>query len=70
MTKYRVIRILEYVYDTPERMLDDQKHWQASAGIRDYGGTQRYGSMTIRFAVLPPEAFEEEAEDSSMQVVE
>lgn len=51
--KIRVLRLLEYIYDTPDRMIDDMARWQVQ-------GTKRYGNMTIHSTTLSPEILTEE----------
>ena len=48
--KIRVLRVLEYVYDTPERMADDLTRWHVPPTA-----TVRHGSMSIRSATFLPE---------------
>jgi hypothetical protein len=47
MSKIRVLRLLEYVYDTQERADADQARWQMPAI-----GWRRIGDMTIRSTIL------------------
>lgn len=44
--KIRVVRLIEYTYDNPERMASDMLHWTH---------THKDGSMEMRSAVLQPE---------------
>jgi hypothetical protein len=47
----RVLRLLEYTYDTNERAADDMGRWGVPAnGAVHHGG--RSGGMTIRSAVI------------------
>lgn len=49
MPKFRVLRVLEYTYDTVERMLHDQDLWQVQ-------GTKKFGEfLTIRSSVVTTE---------------
>jgi len=50
MSKFRVLRLLEYTYDTAERMADDMSRWTIPAN-----GSHRAGQLVIRSAVLPLE---------------
>ena len=58
-TKFRVIRVLEYTYDSAERMVEDRQAWF----IQGYNG--RLGGMTINSTVMIPELVEHEVPDSS-----
>lgn len=51
----RVLRLLEYVYDTPETMVKDMERWQIQR-------VERHGDMTIRSTTLPAEILTEESE--------
>lgn len=44
----RVLRLLEYVYDTPETMVKDMEHWQVQR-------VEKHSDMTIRSTTLPAE---------------
>jgi hypothetical protein len=55
MAKFRVIRVLEYTYDTAERMVEDRKHWF----VKDITGPQ-IGGMSIKSSVMVPEIIEDE----------
>lgn len=46
----RVLRLIEYTYDTPERMSEDMVHWKSQAG----GG----GRATDRI-IIPPTVVDE-----------
>ncbi len=54
MPKYRVIRVLEYTYDTAERMVEDRQAWFVQ------GFRHQLGGMTINSAVMVPELIEDE----------
>lgn len=43
----RILRLLEYIYDTPERAEKDQELWQVPAI-----GSQRHGTMVIKSTIL------------------
>jgi hypothetical protein len=47
MVPIRVLRLIEYVYDTPERAEADRQHWQIPPI-----GTRRHGDMVIRSTIL------------------
>lgn len=44
----RVLRVLEYEYDTAERMVEDQARW--TTGYGGYGS--RFGGMRMKSAVV------------------
>jgi len=46
VAQIRVLRILEYIYETPERAASDRLHWRES---------HRDGGMSMRSATLPME---------------
>lgn len=47
MPKIRVLRLIEYVYDTQERADADQARWSMPAT-----GWRRVGDMTIRSTII------------------
>lgn len=49
----RVVRIMEYVYETPEDMVADMSHWCVPA----YGLKRWNSRCLIKSAVLPIELF-------------
>jgi hypothetical protein len=51
----RVLRLIEYTYETPERMADDLQRWTRSGR---YGGP--LGGMTFRSTNLDPQWDEDE----------
>ena len=54
----RVLRILEYTYESNERAEEDMQRWQVPAV-----GSQRHGDMTIRSSVITDLNFQEETSD-------
>lgn len=51
--KVRVIRLLEYVYDSPERAIEDQGRWQVGANATYMAGGKVNPTLVIRSATLP-----------------
>ncbi len=46
----RILRVIEYTYETPERMVEDMARWQVGANATKY-----FGSETIKSAIILPE---------------
>lgn len=51
--KIRVLRLMEYVYDDAERMVEDMSRWSV-------GSQEHYSRMSVRSTTLPPEILEED----------
>lgn len=53
--KVRILRLLEYIYDTPERAQKDQERWQIPAN-----GSRISGDMVVRSAIIIDMSYMEE----------
>jgi hypothetical protein len=53
--KIRVLRLLEYIYDTAERAQKDQERWQVPAN-----GSRLAGDMIVRSAIITDMHYVEE----------
>lgn len=54
--KFRVLRVIEYIYDSPEQMVEDRKHWVVQ-------GTERMGRVVLNSAVVTTEVVIDEEDD-------
>lgn len=72
MGKIRVLRLLEYTYDSVETMEADMAHWTIPAnGARNPGSTAKPARLIICSATLPLEVLlDVEPLDKTDQVVE
>ncbi len=59
MTRIRILRLLEYVYEDSERAEKDMELWQVPAI-----GTQRHGNMIIKSTILADLNFESPTENN------
>ena len=55
MSKVRVLRLIEYTYDTPQRAEEDMAKWQMPANGTRYLG----GGKVLRSAIITDLNFEE-----------
>jgi hypothetical protein len=55
MPKIRILRLLEYVYDNPERAQKDQERWQVPAN-----GSRLTGDMIVRSSIITDMHYVEE----------
>ena len=58
----RVLRILEYVYETPERMAQDMQRWGVGANASYEAGR----GLTIRSATMPAEVADTAIKESTV----